>query len=72
MVDHENRNAVAKGNHQDDHTFPPVEGKINVFVYNINCVQYNGSFLQILAKQEKAFVNRFFELFKNCISDRFL
>ena len=27
MVDHENRNAVAKGNHPDDPNFPAVEGK---------------------------------------------
>ena len=28
MVDHENRNAVAKGNHPDDETFPPLEGMV--------------------------------------------
>ena len=27
MVDHDKRNAVAKGNHPDDEQFPPVEGK---------------------------------------------
>ena len=34
MVDHENRNAVAKGNHPDDETFPPLEGMIFVFYHN--------------------------------------
>ena len=27
MVDHDKRNAVAKGNHPDDDAFPPVEGR---------------------------------------------
>ena len=28
MVDHDNRNAVAKGNHPDNEAFPPIEGKL--------------------------------------------
>ena len=33
MVDHENRNAVAKGNHPDDDSFSPIEGKDVYFIY---------------------------------------